>query len=273
MEPKQTGHLRDALGERTKGQMPDVEHKVVFAPQNTYPYPWWHRTIFALLGLVMLGIGSIGGFNSYDFLKSSISAKGKIVGVSSQNYKGLVSPIFEFETLQGEIVRVTSSVGTGRQTVLVGREVNILYLPTNPHRAEIDYWSSFWLLPIVSGFLGSGFLLGGLSKQIPEFLDNLKGFRVRRGRVAVKTKFERIERPVWWMRHPYNKPYIIVSSWRDPYSAETYYFSSKPLWIDPSPFLKSQTLKVYFNSRAPRRYWMDLTLLSENKHSNELTVT
>jgi hypothetical protein len=272
MEPTQNKHLRYALGERTKGRMPDVEHKVVFTPQNTYPYPWWHQTIFALLGLVMLGIGATEAFKTYKFLKNSIPAKGKIIGLAPKKYNSLLEPKFEFRTLEGETVQVISSVNIRPPAVLVGGEVDILYLPINPHHAEINNWRDFWLPPLVFGFVGSGFLLGGLSKQIPEFKDLLKCLKFKSSGVAVETKFELIERPLWWTRHPNNKPYVIVSSWPDPYSAETYYFSSKPLWIDPSPFLIGQTLKVYFNRRNPRRYWMDLSLLFENKHSNELTI-
>lgn len=272
MKLTENKHLRYALGERAKGAVPEVGHNVVFVPKNLYPYPWWHQMIFTLLGLALIGIATIGGIKSYEFVKYSVSVKGKIIGLAPQKYKRFMEPKFEFKTSEGKTIQVVSRADNRASAVLVGGEVDVLYSPSNPYYAEIDDWRNFWLLPIVFGFMGSGFLAAGISKQIPEFKDKLRCLRFKSNGVTIDTNFLRIERPLWWNRHPDNKPFVVVSSWRDPYSAETYHFRSKPLWTDPTSLLADRPIRVYLNPRNPLRYWMDLTVLSENNQSNDLTI-
>ena len=117
-----------------------------------------------LLTVGIVGIATTEGIKNYLFMRSALPANGIIIGLAPRTGIGRREPMFEFRTQQGETVRAASRVLGRQPVVLVGGEVDVLYLPQNPEHAEINDWRNFWLQPIAFGFLGMMFLFVGNRK-------------------------------------------------------------------------------------------------------------
>ena len=67
------------------------------------------------------------------------------------------APVFEFADAAGVTQRVASSHSSSHPGRKVGDRVPVLYLPSEPHRARINSFASFWPVPLILTGLGAGF--------------------------------------------------------------------------------------------------------------------
>jgi hypothetical protein len=118
--------------------------------------------IFFVAGAGML----IGSFVNYhqtqDFVKNSSSTTGTVIDLKVQvsRKSRVYFPLFQFQTPNGEIIKVESNMGSNPPGYQVGQAVPIIYNANNPSKAEINSFWSLWFLAIF--LLGMGGLFAGI---------------------------------------------------------------------------------------------------------------
>jgi hypothetical protein len=137
------------------------------------------RTI-AGFGLVLVGVllligAGVAWMRRGQFLSAAVEAPGDVVGHVSSDVSrpappgssrpidsapgrtGSSSPIIEFRTREGRLVRFTS----GLSSFEAGQDITVLYLPDNPERAEVKnpFAQTGWIL--IMAVLGVGLVIGG----------------------------------------------------------------------------------------------------------------
>ncbi|MBD1881669.1 MULTISPECIES: DUF3592 domain-containing protein [unclassified Coleofasciculus] len=119
-------------------------------------------SIFFVVGAGML----LGSFVNYhqtqDFIKNSSSTTGTVIDLKLQASRKshIYFPLFQFQTPNGEIVKVESNMGSNPPGYQVGQSVPIIYNPNSPNEAEINSFWSLWFAAIF--LLGMGGLFAGI---------------------------------------------------------------------------------------------------------------
>ena len=74
------------------------------------------------------------------------------------------APVVRYRTKDGMSVDFTASTASNSKAHNVGDVVRVVYTPLNPGQADIDSWTSRWLLPLLCGTLALIFVgLGGIA--------------------------------------------------------------------------------------------------------------
>jgi hypothetical protein len=104
--------------------------------------------LFALVGvLVIVGV-LVWGLQTYQFIKSSLSAQGTVAALNS----GGSHPQIKFTTGEGkEVEYAQNGLIYGYR---IGDQVTVLYDPQNPREASVNTLGALW------GFNLLGFILG-----------------------------------------------------------------------------------------------------------------
>jgi hypothetical protein len=109
-----------------------------------------------IVGLLFFAIGIvifIGGISSLLTRKkqnaAALSTTGVVIGFAREMGRSgyLYYPQVEFRLASGQPIRFQSAVGSSRAEFGVGQQVKLLYSASNPQEAEIDGFTSMWLLP------------------------------------------------------------------------------------------------------------------------------
>lgn len=134
--------------------------------------PKWTLFFMGTIGLVLLIIAGVWGWNTHSFTLGAQAATGKIQGYEERESttrrngvtrKKVVNyPVFTFQDAQGAEHRVTASAGQSKSAYTIGDEVPILYVPGNPQEARINNFSQMWMGPVSIGIIGGVFLGIGL---------------------------------------------------------------------------------------------------------------
>jgi hypothetical protein len=99
-------------------------------------------------------------------LANNLVAEGKVVDVIQRTVtqrgeqKTFYYPLVEFQTAQGETVRIESSEGSGQAVSQLGETVRVFYNPNAPQEAFVDS-PMLWLAPRL--FMGVGGFIAFLS--------------------------------------------------------------------------------------------------------------
>ena len=124
---------------------------------------------------IIAGLGTVfGSFLSFnhtqEFIKTASTVEGTVIEIRQKISKKSITyfPVFKYQTHQGKIVHIESSVGTNPPNYGVGAKVNVIYDPNDPNQAEINSFWSVWLLTVVFGALGSLFTGIGLLLHLNE---------------------------------------------------------------------------------------------------------
>lgn len=223
--------------------------------------------LFAIVGLCLLG----GSFYHYQerqaFLEKAESTQGTVIELIPTKSKNSTSyySLVEFTTKTGEKIRFSSSISTNPPTYDVGENVEVLYDPLDPKRADINGFFSLYLMPLIFGILGTiSSLIGFLNiffanqkrKKQQALLDNGK---------RISTKFESVQFNSNFKSNG-RRPYQIYSQWLDPNTNEVYVFKSENVWFDPTDHIKSEEIRVTIDPNDPKRYVMDTSFLPNLKN-------
>ena len=121
-------------------------------------------TVFAAIGLVMLGLAARQLFQRRAFLRNSVTATGEIVELIEvmEGIEVNYFPKVMFRTAAGEQVTFQSKVGGHNSRRRVDQRVTVRYRPDQPHDAEIDSFFSLWGLTLSFGLWGGIFTFVGL---------------------------------------------------------------------------------------------------------------
>jgi len=115
----------------------------------------WLSISFAIVFLLCLITAFIFYQNSGNFVKSSITGQGTVIELqkSGKTYY----PIVKFKSKTGKEFTFKAGVGTNPPAYQIGNNVNIIYSPEDPQKAQINSPLYFWFLPILFGGLGGIF--------------------------------------------------------------------------------------------------------------------
>ena len=122
--------------------------------------------LFSLVGLAALVGAGWRTVANIRFSAAATKTEGTIVkfdqrhSASSGRRRGTTvtwAPVFEFADAAGVTQRVASSHSSSHPGRKVGDRVPVLYLPSEPHRARINSFASFWPVPLILTGLGAGF--------------------------------------------------------------------------------------------------------------------
>lgn len=124
------------------------------------------NVILFFIGLVFLGIGIFQFLKSRKLVSKGITTSAKIIEImqkesKSQDDEGYTTtsysytPIFEFETKNGEKYTVESKHGfSNKNKFKIGESVDVVYLEEKPQDASIKKFGSLWSLPIILILVG-----------------------------------------------------------------------------------------------------------------------
>jgi hypothetical protein len=125
--------------------------------------------VFTSVGLLCLLFTVILFRRSVVRLRDWESTVGRIVGHEERRPEGKLyfHPQTEFTARNGRSMVFTASAGSRRRAYRVGAEVRVLVDPANPERADLQSFTTLWLLPLLLtvfalAFMGAGvYLLAG----------------------------------------------------------------------------------------------------------------
>jgi hypothetical protein len=111
--------------------------------------------LFALVGLVFLGIGVNDYVDTRDFVRDARRTEGVVIALN----EGPAHPEIEYADETG---RKFTMPGGGWISYRRGDRVGVLYLPNDPHHeSRIDDPGALWDLAAVFGGLGAAALVAG----------------------------------------------------------------------------------------------------------------
>ncbi len=219
--------------------------------------------LFGLVGVSFLVVAAFTISSEIEFRKDAIAAPGVVVDlVATQGSKGgtVYKPVFEF-TDRGDVARrVTGSIASSPPSFRRGEAVRVLYRSENPEGAQIDSFMESWFLPLIFGVLGTVFtgIAGGcgvyfLRKQRQRSWLAANGTRIqaRVNGVVKDTSTSSGGR----------NPWKIAAQWQDPVDQKVYLFESDPIWYDPTPYLRQETVELMVNMDNPHQYVMNIDFL------------
>lgn len=222
-------------------------------------------SVFLLLGLLMSGIAIWVYQDTRAFLDSAITVQGEVIElipVSSSDHGTMYRPLVRFQSLEGEWIEVSPGSASSPPAYDVGETVEVFYQAGKPHSAKISGFFSLWGGVLILGILGGVFtLLGGglLWTTFPRDLLDLK----TKGR-EIQAQITAIT-PDTTRELNGQHPWRIYAQWLDPETQEQHQFQSRPLWLDPQPFITGDTITVYLDPVKTKRYRMDLSFLPKVK--------
>ena len=131
--------------------------------------------IFLAIAVIALAVCAYSAYGAWQTARREVSAPGRVVDLverSSRDSKtGAVTvfsyPVVEFTASNGQAQKVQTSEGSYPPAYSAGDAVTVLYDPQQPREARIKSFSSdlmLWLLPIITGVVGTAF--GGVALAV-----------------------------------------------------------------------------------------------------------
>lgn len=114
------------------------------------------------VGFLMIGIALFSLIHTRNFINNSEKTQGTVIlnlYQADSEGGGGYTPIFEFRTLQGKKMEVSSNLGTNPPQFKVGQIVEVLYDPENPEGARINKGLNLYYVPSFLGLFG--LIVGG----------------------------------------------------------------------------------------------------------------
>lgn len=218
--------------------------------------------VFSLIGLGLL-IGSFFLYkNTSSFLEEAAKAEGVVVSLipsrsqNSTTYK----PVFRFKDQKGVEIEIVSSTSSNPPSYSEGEKVEVLYLPADPKKAEINDFFSLWGAAVIVGGLGSVFFLIGAGILLFSILKRRRDEYLKEQGDPIETEFQRVELNKTVTVNGRN-PFRIITQWQNPSTAEVHIFESDNLWFDPSDYIVSHQITVFIEQNNPKKYYVDTSFL------------
>jgi len=219
--------------------------------------------VFGLVGVTFLTVAVFTSYSEIEFRNGAITAPGTVIDLQpGQGSKGgtLYKPVFRFTDRDDKEHTVTGGVASSPPSYRRGEAVTVLYRPENPEGAQIDSFMESWFLPLIFGSLGSVFtaIAGGCG---------IHALLRRRRRSWLTTQGTRIQARVNGVEIDRNtssrgrNPWRISAQWQNPVDRKVYTFMSDPIWFDPSPYIRQETVELLINADNPHQYAMNIDFL------------
>ncbi|KXK14203.1 MAG: Inner membrane protein YmfA [Chloroflexi bacterium OLB14] len=117
------------------------------------------------VGVLFIGVAVFILIRTQLFINNAQQVTGTVIRlVRSHSNKGgySYSPVYQFRTLEGQMIEVQDNLSSNPPMFREGQTIEVLYDPSNPHKARIKKWMSLYFLPLLFGFLGSTFTCTGV---------------------------------------------------------------------------------------------------------------
>jgi hypothetical protein len=246
---------------------------------------WVLLAVFGGLGLAALLGGLLWGWNRIPLFQSGARTTGVVVGqeetVSARAKVGRhlsgsqetirYSPIVEFSDNNAETQRfVASTGGEGKPIIATGTEVEVIYDPADPSKAQIGSFEQFWLGPVVVAVcglifllmgVGGFFLMGGSDRRLEEQAAMMRRERLifASGAPVFEGSIVRTEE-----RPPGSGRYVFVCKGARPGAVVAEEFVSDFLPFDPGQRYRGRKVTIHIDPTEPDLYFVDInTLLPE----------
>jgi hypothetical protein len=219
---------------------------------------------FTALGIVLLGVALYLVQSTRTFLKEATTATGTVIELVRKHSSDsdTYAPVVRFVTDAGESIEFTSSTSNNPPGYSEGESVEVLYRPAAPRDARINGFFSLWLGPIITGGLGTVFLLIGGAMLLGPMLAARKQADLRQRGTRIVTTFQSVEQNTSFRvngRHPFR----VFTQWTNPATSQIHVFESENLWFDPTAHINSRDIGVYIERGNPKRYYVDLSFLPQ----------
>jgi hypothetical protein len=220
------------------------------------------KYVFTLVGVGML-IGAFFWYRSTStFLEEAATANGTVVDLARSRSSDSTTyrPVVQFISQNGERIEFISSSGSNPPSHTKGEKVEVLYLPAEPQKAEINGFFSLWGGSVIVGTLGGVFFLVGIGIILVGTLRGRTDEYLKKHGTPIDTEFQSVELNEMLSvngRHPFR----ILTQWQNPSTSELHIFKSNNLWFDPSNYIKSKKITVFIERNNPRKYCVDLSFL------------
>jgi hypothetical protein len=114
-------------------------------------------------GVAMLLVAAFLAWQTHDFASRAAETDAEVIRLlEHRDGSGpLYTPVFAFQTAQGQRIEVTHSASSNPPSWRPGQRLRLLYDPDKPERASPADGLSLWLLVIVFGGFGVGMLVLG----------------------------------------------------------------------------------------------------------------
>jgi hypothetical protein len=217
---------------------------------------WVFGGVFGTVGLGMLTAALLTAHAAFSFRSGAESAPGTVVGLEGGK------PVVEFVADDGAVHRVVGQVSSNPPAYERGESVTVRCPAGTPDGARIDGVFESWFQPIVLGGLGTVF--GGIGGAF--VVAEVRKRRLREWLRQFGTRIEAKYTGVMFdtsVRLDGRQPWRLTAQWQDPATGRVHVFESDMLFFDPTDYVQRETVDVWIDPRAPRRYHLDLSFLPE----------
>lgn len=217
---------------------------------------------FLLPGIGMLVATFFIYKSTNTFLKDATRAEGTVIElVRSRSDDSIVYyPVVVFVSQEGEEIEFTSLSGSNPPSYSKGQTVEILYLPTQPQKAEINSPFSQWGIVTIFGGLGSLFSTIGACILVLPMLKEGEEQHLKQQGTPIETDFKSVEINTTYSVNG-EHPFRVITQWQNPSTTEIHVFRSNNLWYDPSEFITRKQITVFIEKENPKKYFVDLSFL------------
>lgn len=222
---------------------------------------------FVKLTSLMVGIALLVGsvfmlLNTRDFLSEAVITQGTVVELVEYRSSDSITyrPVVQFTNESGQLVNFTSSTSSNPPSYTPGQQVDVLYQPGERSSPRINSFFSLWGAETILAGIGIVFLLAGVILMfVPEFRHS-KGETLKKNGVPIDTDYQGVELNTRFSvngRHPFQ----VVTQWQNPATSEVHVFKSNNIWFDPSNYIHTDTITVFYEKGDLQQYHVDLSFL------------
>jgi hypothetical protein len=119
------------------------------------------------------------------------------------------------------------------------------------------------VVPYIMSMIGLTFTGFGVGLFAYDVLTRRKNRNLKLNGKLVQATFQEV-----WLNESSEtmgkNPYQIIATWHDFKTNEVLTFASDDVWYDPSPYVKTRSIPVYFDENNTQRYFVDLSFLPKS---------
>jgi hypothetical protein len=219
------------------------------------------RYILTLVGVALLAAAFLLYANARSFLAHASRMEGTVVDLIPQHSDNSTTyaPVVSFQP--GPVrIQFRASWSSNPPRYHVGETVPVLYLPSDPYKAQIDSFFSIWGASIILGGMGALFLsIGGAMILVPLRQRRNDEHLLHEG-VPIQADFQGVDINTSCSvngRHPFR----VLAQWQNPTTSRIHVFESHNIWFDPTRYIQQKEIRVFLERGNPKKYYVDLSFL------------
>ena len=215
-----------------------------------------------VVGIVLLVVSVLLLLNTKDFLSEAVVTQGTVLELIASRSSDSITyrPVVQFANESGQLVNFTSSTGSNPPSYSPGQQVEVLYRPGERKSPRINSFFSLWGAEAIVAGIGTVFLLAGaILMWVPEFKYR-KGETLKKNGVPIETDYQGVALNTRFSvngRHPFQ----VITQWQNPATSQVHVFKSHNIWFDPSNYIHTDTITVFYEKGDLQHYYVDLSFL------------